>query len=40
MITGKPIYNFCSFDVKNMKIGVPKEVYVDEKRVSCTPEAA
>lgn len=29
---------FCSIDLAKMKIGVPKEVYTNEKRVALTPE--
>lgn len=29
---------FCTFDLSKMKIGVPKEIYTNEKRVSLTPE--
>lgn len=29
---------FCSIDLAKMKIGVPKEVYQNEKRVALTPE--
>jgi NAD(P) transhydrogenase len=34
-ITQKP---FCSVDISKMKIGVPKEIYGNEKRVSLAPE--
>lgn len=30
--------SFCSVDIKQMKIGVPKEIYNNEKRVSLAPE--
>jgi hypothetical protein len=39
-MTGQSLFNFCSYDVKKMSIGVPKEVYQGEKRVACSPEAA
>ena len=32
------IKTFCSIDISTMKIGVPKEVYTGEKRVSLAPE--
>lgn len=31
---------FCTIDLAKMKIGVPKEVYTNERRVSITPEGA
>lgn len=34
---GKNVYPF-SVDAKSLTIGVPKEVFEDEKRVSTTPE--
>ncbi len=33
-----PFRNFCSYDVSKMSIGVPKETYQNERRVSLTPE--
>ena len=32
--------NFCSIDTSKLTIGVPKEVYPNEKRVAISPEAA
>jgi NAD(P) transhydrogenase len=32
------IKNFCSLEIFKMKIGVPKEIYLNEKRVSLAPE--
>ncbi len=29
---------FCAIDISKMKIGVPKEIYKNEKRVSLAPE--
>lgn len=33
-----PVHRHFGTDAKNLRIGVPKEVFPNEKRVSITPE--